>query len=61
MQLMMQPMLAPMEEGSEMGVFHELFADIGDQQSIEDDLSTYSSRLENMRNFLEHAGKIRWC
>ena len=58
MQLMLQSgLLVPMEEGSEMGIFHELFADIGDQQSIEDDLSTYSSRLENMRNFLEHAGK----
>ena len=58
MQLMLQSgLLIPMEEGSEMGIFHELFADIGDQQSIEDDLSTYSSRLENMRNFLENAGQ----
>lgn len=57
MQLMMQSgLLVPVEEGSEMGVFQELFADIGDQQSIEDDLSTYSSHLENMRNFLERAG-----
>ena len=58
MQLMLQAgLLVPVEEGSEMGVFKELFADIGDQQSIEDDLSTYSSRLENMRNFLERSGK----
>ncbi|MCB0593496.1 MAG: endonuclease MutS2 [Lewinellaceae bacterium] len=58
MQLMLQSgLLVPMADGSEMGVFHELFADIGDQQSIEDDLSTYSSRLENMRNFLEQSGR----
>lgn len=58
MQLMLQSgLLAPVAEGSEMGIFRKAFADIGDQQSIEDDLSTYSSRLENMRNFLEHAGR----
>ncbi|MFZ2900970.1 MAG: endonuclease MutS2 [Saprospiraceae bacterium] len=57
LQLMLQAgMLVPMDEISEMGIFHQLFADIGDQQSLEDDLSTYSSRLENMRNFIEHAG-----
>lgn len=58
MQLMLQSgFLVPVEPDSEMGVFTQLFADIGDQQSIEDDLSTYSSRLENMRNFLELASK----
>ncbi|MCB0589049.1 MAG: Smr/MutS family protein, partial [Phaeodactylibacter sp.] len=57
MQLMLQSgLLVPMNEGSEMGTFRELFADIGDQQSIEDDLSTYSSHLENMRKFLNQAG-----
>ncbi len=56
MQLMLQSgLLIPVAEGSELGIFKEIFADIGDQQSIEDDLSTYSSRLENMRNFLENA------
>ncbi|MEL7221459.1 MAG: Smr/MutS family protein, partial [Bacteroidota bacterium] len=35
--------------------FEQLFADIGDQQSLENDLSTYSSRLENARVFLEKA------
>ncbi|MBK6621898.1 MAG: Smr/MutS family protein [Saprospirales bacterium] len=56
-QLMLQAgLLLPMDETSEMGIFHEICADIGDQQSLEDDLSTYSSRLQNMRNFLEHAG-----
>lgn len=38
-----------------MGIFHEIFADIGDQQSLDDDLSTYSSRLQNARVFLEKA------
>ncbi len=58
LQLMMQSgMLVPMDEISEMGVFKKIFADIGDQQSIEDDLSTYSSRLANMRTFLEKADK----
>ncbi|HQU61133.1 MAG TPA: endonuclease MutS2, partial [Saprospiraceae bacterium] len=57
MQLMLQSgLLIPVMDGSEVGIFQQLFADIGDQQSIEDDLSTYSSRLENMRNFLEKAG-----
>lgn len=56
-QLMLQSgLLVPVDPDSEMGLFKELFADIGDQQSIEDDLSTYSSRLENMRNFLEKSG-----
>ncbi|MCI4646962.1 endonuclease MutS2 [Phaeodactylibacter sp.] len=56
MQLMLQAgLLVPVDEDSEMGIFKALFADIGDQQSIEDDLSTYSSRLENMRNFLERS------
>jgi DNA mismatch repair protein MutS2 len=56
LQLMLQSgMLVPVDEISEMGIFEKIFADIGDQQSIEDDLSTYSSRLVNMHNFLEHA------
>ena len=56
MQLMLQAgMLIPVDEISEMGIYQEIFADIGDQQSLEDDLSTYSSRLRNMRIFLEKA------
>ncbi|MFQ5447995.1 MAG: endonuclease MutS2 [Saprospiraceae bacterium] len=57
-QLMLQAgMLVPVDEISEMGIFEKIFTDIGDQQSIEDDLSTYSSRLANMRTFLEHASE----
>lgn len=56
MQLMLQAgMLVPADEISEMGIFRKIFADIGDQQSLEDDLSTYSSRLQNMRDFLERS------
>ncbi len=56
LQLMVQSgMLIPVDRESEVGVFHSIFADIGDQQSLEDDLSTYSSRLANARVFLEKA------
>ncbi len=40
-------------ENSHMGVFRDIMVDIGDQQSIEDDLSTYSSHLRNMKTFLQ--------
>ncbi len=56
LQLMVQSgMLVPADELSEFGIFHHIFADIGDQQSLEDDLSTYSSHLSNMRRFVENA------
>ena len=42
----------PMGEHSQTGIFHHLFIDIGDEQSIEDDLSTYSSHLLNMKNMM---------
>jgi len=48
-------LLVPMEEGSKMGIFTSLFIDIGDEQSLENDLSTYSSHLMNMHNFLKFA------
>lgn len=55
-QLMVQSgMLIPTNEGAEIGIFNKIFADIGDQQSLEDELSTYSSRLQNARYFMEHA------
>ena len=44
-------LLVPVEEGSSMGIFEDIFIDIGDEQSIENDLSTYSSHIRNM-NFL---------
>ncbi|MEM7104190.1 MAG: Smr/MutS family protein [Bacteroidota bacterium] len=56
LQLMVQAgMLVPVNEDSEFGIFEQLFIDIGDQQSLEDELSTYSSRLHNMKVFLEKA------
>ncbi len=56
-QLMLQSgMLVPVNPDSRLGVFNKLLADIGDQQSIEDDLSTYSSRLKNMQYFLAKSG-----
>jgi DNA mismatch repair protein MutS2 len=48
-------LLVPVAEGSKMGIFNRLFIDIGDEQSVENDLSTYSSHLINMKFFLEHA------
>ena len=56
LQYMMQCGLAvPMHERSQMGFFQHLLIDIGDEQSIEDDLSTYSSHLRNMKHFVRHA------
>lgn len=43
----------PVDSDTTMGVFNKICVDIGDQQSIEDDLSTYSSRLRNMKEFSE--------
>jgi len=45
----------PMAKSSVTGIFRNIFIDIGDEQSIEDDLSTYSSHLLNMKNMLKHA------
>ena len=42
-------LLVPMHERSHAGIFSSIFIDIGDEQSIEDDLSTYSSHLTNMK------------
>ncbi|MHA7108869.1 endonuclease MutS2 [Sunxiuqinia elliptica] len=46
-------LLIPVDETSKTGVFDQLFIDIGDEQSIENDLSTYSSHLMNMKHFLK--------
>ncbi len=52
-QVMLQAgLLVPVHELSEMGVFHSIFAQIGDAQSIEDELSTYSAQLTNMKYFV---------
>lgn len=57
-QYMMQCGLLPtLHDNSHMGVFNNLMIDIGDEQNFENDLSTYSSHLKNMRFFLQHADK----
>lgn len=57
-QYMMQcGMLPTVYENSHMGIFRNLYVDIGDEQSIENDLSTYSSHLRNMKFFLQHSSK----
>ena len=57
-QYMMQcGMLPTLYSNSHMGVFENIFIDIGDEQSMENDLSTYSSHLTNMKFFLTHAKK----
>ncbi len=45
-------LLVPMNEYSTIGIFRNIFIDIGDEQSLENDLSTYSSHLTNMKHFL---------
>ncbi|MGB3467862.1 MAG: endonuclease MutS2 [Cyclobacteriaceae bacterium] len=47
-------LLPSVDESSEFGIFKKIFIDIGDEQSIENDLSTYSSHLTNMREFTEN-------
>lgn len=44
----------PLLESSKVGIFEHIFIDIGDEQSIEDDLSTYSSHLTNMKHFVRN-------
>ena len=46
-------MPVPMHERSHAGLFGSIFIDIGDEQSIEDDLSTYSSHLTNMKTMMK--------
>ena len=57
-QYMVQCGLLPtLRDNSHIGIFRDIFIDIGDQQSIENDLSTYSSHLQNMKLFLSKGGK----
>ena len=44
----------PLAENSKVGIFNNIFIDIGDEQSIENDLSTYSSHLTNMKFFVRN-------
>jgi DNA mismatch repair protein MutS2 len=48
-------LMIPLHDASHVGCFERLFIDIGDEQSIENDLSTYSSHLLNMKFFLRNA------
>lgn len=58
LQLMLQSgLLIPVKDTSEAGIFTDILIDIGDDQSIESDLSTYSAHLTNMRTFMERAGQ----
>jgi DNA mismatch repair protein MutS2 len=53
LQIMLQSgLLIPVDERSETYIFENILTDIGDNQSIENQLSTYSYRLKNMRSFL---------
>ena len=56
LQLMMQSgLLVPVHPDSEMGIFKQIMIHIGDTQSLEFELSTYSSHLKNMKYFMENA------
>ena len=50
-------MPVPLHERSHAGIFGSIFIDIGDEQSIENDLSTYSSHLLNMKNMIRHCNE----
>ncbi len=57
-QYMLQCGLAiPVKVDSKCGIFHDMFIDIGDEQSLENDLSTYSSHLISMKELLEHGNE----
>lgn len=57
-QYMMQCGLLPtLYDNSHMGIFNNVFIDIGDEQSFENDLSTYSSHLRNMKFFLQRSDR----
>lgn len=56
LQIMIQSgLLIPADETSTIGFFKQIFADIGDDQSIESDLSTYSAHLSKMKHFINFA------
>lgn len=47
----------PVSEASRFGIFKKILIDIGDEQSLENDLSTYSSHLINMKNFVRYGDR----
>jgi len=56
LQMMVQAgLLIPAADNSVVGIYKQLFVDIGDDQSIESDLSTYSAHLSKMKHFVEQA------
>lgn len=58
LQLMLQSgLMVPVNANSSMCIFQQICSDIGDNQSIENELSTYSYRLKRMKNFLDIANK----
>ncbi len=58
LQYMLQSgLLIPVSEASKAGIFERLFIDIGDEQSLENDLSTYSSHLMNMKHFVKNSNE----
>jgi DNA mismatch repair protein MutS2 len=58
LQVMLQSgLLVPVHENSKMCLFQQILSDIGDNQSIENELSTYSYRLKRMKHFLEVSNK----
>ena len=53
--MLLAGLLIPADPGSKLGVYKQVFADIGDDQSIESDLSTYSAHLTKMNYFARNA------
>lgn len=57
-QIMVQSGLpVPVKHGSSIGVFHQVFVDVGDTQSIDNELSTYSSKLTRLKFFVENCNE----
>ncbi|HEX7120015.1 MAG TPA: endonuclease MutS2 [Longimicrobiales bacterium] len=54
--LVQSGIIPPVGDGSRLPVFRDIFADIGDEQSIEASLSTFSAHLKNLREIVEEAG-----